>query len=344
MGHQSLSLFLFDLLFLGFSLLLLLNLGHVVLSFNAGLVSQAALLLRELLLASHLQVSLDALALLLLEAFALTGLAFTLFEGSLGSKGVDFGLSVSGLLLKLSEPLDLTLLLVLDALSLELGLVLLLVFGLLVLNDLVFLVLLLLDSLLFFDESLGVGLSSLLHQHVDALALCFSLLSVLSLHLSDVVDQLQAFLVADFLFFHSFDGALLDLVDDDLGSLLAGSMLPLIALFFLLEDLKTFDFHHKVELLLLIHPLVFELFVLLDLLVADGDDLSVEHHLVHVLHVVHFAVQLLLGFRQQGLGLVLFSLLELSGFDFLSPLLVELLHLGFAGLRLSEGHVLLLLS
>ena len=344
MIDQGLPLLLLHLLLLGFNLLLLLDLSHVVFSLDPGLLSEGLLSLGELLLASHLEIGCDTLSLLLLEAFSLSGLSLAFLESPLGSQGINLGLSVSCFLLKLSESLDFSFLLVFDSLGLELGLVLFLVSCLLVLDDLSLLLLLLGESLFLLDQGLGIRFGGLLHQHIDSLPLDFCLLGILLLHLLDVGEQLESLLVSDFLLLHSFDRALLDLIDDHLGSLLASLVLSLLSLLLFLEDLESFDLHHEVEFLLLLDPFLLEALVFVKLLVADGDDLGVEDHLVHMLDVVEVVIELLLGFGEERLSLVLFGDLELRGLDLLVSLLVQFEHAGSAGLRLGHGGSLLLLT
>ena len=68
-------------------------------------------------------------------------------------------------------------------------------------------------------------------------------------------------------------------------------MLPLFSLLFLVEGLESLDLHHQVELLLLFDELSLQLFVFLDLLISDGNDLRVKDHLVHLLDIVKLLVQ-----------------------------------------------------
>ena len=63
---KSLLLLFFDLPFLLFNLLLLLDLIHVVFSLNSGLISKVCLLLRELSLSSDFEIGLDSFSLGLL--------------------------------------------------------------------------------------------------------------------------------------------------------------------------------------------------------------------------------------------------------------------------------------
>lgn len=153
------------------------------------------------------------------------------------------------------------------------SLILLLVSCLLISNNFLLGVLFLLGSLLLFDKRLGIGLGSLLHENVDSLSLALSLLLVLLLHPLDVGEQLKSLLISDLLLLHPRDSSVLNLVNDDLSSLLSGERLPLLSLFLLLEDFKSLNFHHKVQLLLLLDPLLLETLILLKLLVSNGDDL-----------------------------------------------------------------------
>ena len=132
----------------------------------------------------------DSLSLLVLESFSLTSLSLSLLEGSLGSEGIDLSLLISSLLLLVSKLLSFSLLLILDSLGLQLSLVLLLVLGFLIGNDFLLLVLLLLGSLFFLDQRLGIGFSSLFHQGVDPISLSLSLGSILDLHPLDIAKEL----------------------------------------------------------------------------------------------------------------------------------------------------------
>ena len=302
------------------------------------------MLLRELPLASQLQVSLNPLSLLVLESLSLSGLSLTFFESTLGSESINFSLSISSLLLELSQPLDRSFFLILDSLGLKLSFILLLVLSLLVLDYLFFVGLLLSDPLLFLKGGLSVGLSSFLHEHIDSLSFLLLLILVLLLHFANVLEELEPLLVADFLLLHALHGPLLALVDDDLGALLAGLSLLGFALLLFLQHLEPLDLHHEVQLLLLGDPLLLQHLVLFELLVADGHHLGVEHHLVHVLDVVELLVQLLLSLAEKGFGLLPLALLVLGGLDLGGPLLVHLQHSLFARLALGEGCIFLLLD
>lgn len=275
MINKSLALILLNLALLLFNLLLFLNLAHVVLTLNTSLLSQVDLLLLELSLSSLLKICSDSLSLLMLELFSKTCLSFTFFECTLSSQSINFSLSIGGFLLKLSELLDLTLFLILESLSLKLSFMLLLVLGLLVCNDLHLLVLLLLCTLLFFNKSLSVGLSSLFHKDVHSLLLSNGSGLIFFPHSFDIVEELDSLFVSQFLLLESNLSTLLDLVNDDLGTLLPGMMLFDFSLFFGLENFQTLNLHHEIKLFLLLDMFFLELNVLFDLLVSNGHNLGV---------------------------------------------------------------------
>jgi hypothetical protein len=149
---ESLLFSLFDSFLLGFNLFLLLNLGHVVLFLDFSLLGEILLLFGKLSLPCNLKISLDSFSLKLFKSFSFSGLSLSLFEGSLGSQGIDFSLSISSLLLEFSESLDFFLLLLFDSLSFLGGFIFLLVSCLLVSNNLLFLSLLFLSSLFLLKE------------------------------------------------------------------------------------------------------------------------------------------------------------------------------------------------
>ena len=341
---ESALLLLLDLALLLLDLLLFLDLEHVVLSFDSGLLSEGALLLLELHLSSNLKISLNPLLLLMLKSFSLPSLSLTLLECSLRSQSINLSLSISSLLLELSESLDFSFLLVLDSLSFELGFVLFLVSGFLIGDDFVLSVFFFLRSLFSLDQGLGVGFGSLLHQDVDPLSFGLSLLSIFLLHSLDVAKKLQPLLISDFLLLHSHNGSILNLIDNNLSSFISGLLLSLFSMLFFLEDLKSFDLHHEVEFFLFFDPLVLETLVFLQLLVSDGHNLGVENHLIHGLHIVEVVVKLFLSFRKQSFSLVLLSLLEFVWLNLSCSLGIHCLHLGFTELRFLLGSHLLLLE
>lgn len=147
-----------------------------------------------------------------------------------------------------------------------------------------------------------------------------------SLQLIDLSQHLSHLLLSQLLVLDSVQLSLLNLVDNHERTLLL-SLLPLDLSFFLhFERLESFDLHHDVQSLLLFDPLRLQSLGLLLLLVSDGHDLAVKHHLVHVLHIVVLLVKHLLGLSQQGLVLLLLQLLVLGRRDLVAPVLVHLDH------------------
>lgn len=100
---------LFVLLFL-----LLLDDGEELVALGLGLLGEHHFSLEELSASGLVELNGLLLGELLLCELVSAGLALTLFEGSLSAKGVDFTLTISSTLLKLSESLDLEFLLLLE--------------------------------------------------------------------------------------------------------------------------------------------------------------------------------------------------------------------------------------
>ena len=271
-------------------------------------------------------------------------MSFTLLESALGTESINLSLTIRSLLLELTKSLDFALLLILNTLRLNLSFVLTLILAALVLTDSVILIPLFLLSLILLEESLSVSLSSLLHEEVDAFLLGHSGGLVFLSHLLKIAKELHSLLISDLLILEADLGALLDLINDDLGSLLASLSLANLTLLLFLKDLEALNLHHEVELLLLLKIFMLEALVLLQLLVTNCDDLGVEHHLVHVLHIVEVIVHLLLGAGQESLVLGIFRLLVVAGGLLSGTPGIELLHFSLAGLRLSESSRLLLLK
>ena len=196
-----LLLLLHSLLVLLLHLLLLNDLEECI-AFCLGLLCELNLVLQELLLARRVQ--LGSLNLLLQDSvfFSLSGLSLALLEGSLGPQGVDLALSVCCPLLQLAEPLDFLLLLVSDSLGLHRSLLLLFDSSFVVLDDFLFLKLLLFDFLLFLllGNSIG-GLNFLLNLLV-ALLLDLLLFLVLLFALLDDPHHLGLLLLDGLALFH----------------------------------------------------------------------------------------------------------------------------------------------
>jgi hypothetical protein len=179
------------------------------------------------------------------------------------------------------------------------------VLGFLVLDDLLFENFLLLsahslDLNVFLVASLDFG-----HKLLHALSLNLLLTDFGILVLLYVPKQKLTFLGKVVLVSLAALLALLDLVDDlesaglgsDLALVLAGSLG--------LKVLEPLDFHHEVEAFLFVDPFLFELFVFLELLIADRYNFGVEHHSVHLLYVVLALINLGLGLGEKSLLLSL---------------------------------------
>lgn len=72
--------------------------------------------------------------------------------------------------------------------------------------------------------------------------------------------------------------------------------------------------------------------VLLKLLVTDGNDLGVESHLVHVLHIVMLLIKLHLSLGKQTFGTLILLDFDLGSRQFVRTAAVHRLHLGLASL------------
>ena len=86
--HHTLFL-LFNAHFLLLNFLLLVDDSQELVSFLLGLLSQSAFSIHELLLSCLLQLSQHIRLLLKLSSLLVSCKSFTLFEGSLGSEGVN---------------------------------------------------------------------------------------------------------------------------------------------------------------------------------------------------------------------------------------------------------------
>lgn len=93
-------------------LLLLLDDAQELVSLGLGLLGKHHLVLHKLSFASIVEVCGIFLPFDSLLALLSTGLALTIFEGTFGTEGIDFTLTISSLLLKITHALDFFLFLV----------------------------------------------------------------------------------------------------------------------------------------------------------------------------------------------------------------------------------------
>lgn len=212
------------------------------------------------------------------------------------------------------------------------------------LRNFVILVFLLLGTLLLLKKSLGISLGSLLHQQVDLLSLGLMSDFIFQSHLCDISLKLNLLLISEFLLLHSNNSSLLDLVDDYLSSLLPSLELTDLSLLLLLKNLKSLNFHHKIELLLLLDPLRFETLVLCKLLITNSNDFRVENHLIHLLNIIKLIIKHLLCLRKKRLILRHLIRLLFCGLHFLRSSLIHFDHLFLLSLRLRKCCSFLLVS
>merc|ERR1719174_3309170 len=238
-----------------------------------GLLREAALLLSLLLLARLVKLRVDRVKAALLGLLLLARRALRSLHRPLRAQRVHLGGLVLHLLLRRAEARGLRLLLVRQAQELLLDL-----------------------------RRRRVRLVHLVHEALGREALGLALLDLLLLQGVDLLQDEGPLLVAVLLFLHALGLAVLDLLDDHLGAAALVRDALLLALLVHLQRLQALDLHHHVQLALLLFLLLLDVPLLLDLGVADGDDLRVEHHLVHVLHVIHLLVQSLLGLLEHAVA------------------------------------------
>jgi len=163
-------------------------------------------------------------------------------------------------------------------------------------------------------------------------------------HPLNISLKLDLLLISELLFFHSENSSLLNLINNDLGTLLSSICFSDLSFFFFLENLESFDFHHKIQLLLFLYPLLLKSLILFKLLVTNCDNLCVEDHLVHLLDIIKLIIKLLLRLGQKGLILSHLVLLLRCGLHFLSSSLVHFDHLFLLCFRLGKGSSFLLIG
>jgi hypothetical protein len=216
----------------------------------------------------------------------LSCLTFALLERTFCSQGVNLGLTVSSFLLHGSKTRDLHLFFLLDALLLG-G------FGsfsgsfiCIVLDDLLFFVNFFLAGLLFLLKCNFVGSLNLGDHFQIAYALLLCCFDLCKSHGLDLTSHLFLFFSKKFTLTDAFLLTLLNLVDDDKCAFALLLLANNLTFFCDFETLQALNLHEQVKLFLLFNPLTFEHLVFLGLLVADGYNLGVQNHLVHVLNIV----------------------------------------------------------
>lgn len=130
--------------------------------------------------------------------------------------------------------------------------------------------------------------------------LVFGNLFLFKLDLFNLLLHLFFFFRSDFGFLYSLMIPILDLVSDHLFTSQLSFLLHPVSVFFLLERLETLNFHHDIHLLLLFHVFTLQELWLLKLLISNSYNLGIEHHLIHLFHIVKLFIQEPLSSRQEA--------------------------------------------
>ena len=332
-----------DLALLTLLLLLLLDDAEEFVTLGLRLLGKHDFALNELSPSSHVQFLGLLHGELSLFLFFPAGSSLTFFEGTLGAKCINLALSVSSAFLQLTKTLDFKFfLLFLAASFLSICFFLGDALGV-VTDDFQILFTLNAQFVLLAIQGDLVGYFDILQHAGVTVLLFFSSSEVSDLLLLNGLDHLGLLSLELFTLAKTDLFTLLNLFNDNSGTTTFGIDTKLFALVLSLQGLQTLDFHHQVKTFLFLAPLCLEDFVLIKLLVTDGDNLGVEGHLIHVFDIVVLLVQLLLRVGEQTLGTLILLQLDLSCWQFRGTGLVHGLHARLAGLGLSLLLSLLLL-
>ena len=285
-------------------------------------------------LSRHLELGSLSLQTLFLGDLLSARLTLTLFDRTFGAESVDLRLTVSSLLLHLPQAGDLFFLLLLDAALLK-GLGNFTLNLLFVVTDdlLLFVEILLSQFRLLLQRYLIRGLNFGDQSHVAG-AFLFSGLDLSQALVLDLASHLLLLLDQLFALFDALNLSLLNLVHNNEGALSTSLLSDSLALLSNFQALEPLDLHHEVEFALLLKPLLLELLVLFELLVADRYNFRIQDHLVHVLDVVQLFIELSLSFAEDTDVLVALRLLDVSRGHLCSTLLIHGLHALFASFGL----------
>lgn len=336
-------------------MLLALNNSKEVFSFGFGLSGVRCFTFLELAFASDFEFVSLALQLFLLRDFFAASLAFTFFESAFSAEGVDFGLAISGFLLLFAKAGNFTFFFFFEAAFFESLGDFTFDLGLVVINDLLFLLKLTLSNLLLLSKCNLISSLNLSNKSKILLTLLLSSSNISKALILNLLSHLLLLLNFHFLLFDALNLTLLNLVDDDESAFAASVHTYFLTFFLHFEAFQTFDFHHEIEFFLFFDPFALELFVFFELFVTDGHDFRVEHHLVHVFHVVELFIKLSLCFRKDTNILISLGLLNIIGLNLSSALSIKSHHSLFTCFRFllsgfllfaskSSSHLLLLMS
>ena len=315
-----------------FLLLLLLNDAEEFVTLSLSLLGQHNFSLHKLSSAGDVKILGLSTGKLGLFYFFSACLTLAFFKCSLGPESVDFALTISSALLELSQTLDLQFFLFFDALSLT---SIHLLFGdsvSIVTHDFQIFVTFL--SKLFLPSIEGNFIGDFdLREHFSV-SLFLGLLNseVLILLNFDRSHHLLLLALELLTLLDALHLTVLDLLNDNGCATALGLNSQTLPLILSLEGLQALDFHHDVQAFLLGDPLRLQMFVLFELLVPHSDDLGIQCHLVHVLHVVVLLIELGLGLGEETFGPLVLLDLNLSGWQLGASVAVHLYHLLFTGL------------
>jgi len=252
-----------------------LNNTEEIVALSLGLLSHHLLTLHKLSAASNIHVFCLLLGLLTLKDFLSALLAVTLFTGTFGSEGINLCLTVSSLLLHLTETGNFGLLL-------KSNTTLLFGFGsftrnfiLIVTDNFHVFIHLHLSHLGLLCEGYLISSLNLSDQFCVPLAFFLSLSNLFLFLLLKHAHHLLLLLNKQLTLSDAFVLTFLDLVNDYGGTLALSLDALNLTLLSHFEALETLDFHHEIQAFLLFAPLFFENLVLFDLFIADSNNFTV---------------------------------------------------------------------
>ena len=169
----------------------------------------------------------------------------------------------------------------------------------------------------------------------------FSCCQVLMSHLINVFKKFDSLFISNFLFFHSLNSSLLNLINNNFSALLSSLMFSIFSLLLFLKNFQSLNLHHQIKFLLFINPLLLQSFVLLKLFVSNCHNFWIQNHLVHLFHIIHFFIKFFLSFWKKGLILWILNFLMVRWLHFLGSLSIHLLHFYFSGFWFSKSCIFL---
>lgn len=328
-------LFLFEFN-LDFSFLLLgLDNSLELISFEFGLLLEPLFLLVLLLPSGIQEFIINFFSMLSFIFFLESSISFILFLGSLGSKSIQFRLSIIGFLLHFSKSGKLLFFFILNSLLLSLIFSFFLSLLEVILNDFLLFLFLLKSIQLFNHNSLFVSIKNFVLENFLFVFFVQIFFLLLILQLSDSLDHILSLSFLFLLILETNELSLLDLLDDLEMSLVLLLLLFLFLLFVKLDQLKSLDFHHQVFSFFFHFSLLNNFFLFLHLHISNGNAFGVVYHLIHFLNIIQLFIEKLLSSRLERVLLSLFLLLEIRQWNLLFLFLLHLEHFFLFGLSSS---------